>query len=235
MSLIDEGFWDLEYQTLKPRYNIASAATLYKEESYTDRYGGFFVSSSLWCSHTIEKGDFLMQRNNVYSRSYKLVLVALMIAMTLIINRVFPATPVYHISVDFIPVFIVAVIFGPLCSALTYALADAIGATLFPVGPFNPGITFTLFLLGLAFGLVFYKKDLSGKLLWLRSLLAAAISLLIKLLGTTYFLYLTFGGPNGMGYFAYVISRIPNCVIFAALVFVLLPIIQRVIVVRIIK
>mgnify|MGYP006966458087 FL=1 len=54
-----------------------------------------------------------MQRNNVYSRSYKLVLVALMIAMTLIINRVFPATPVYHISVDFIPVFIVAVIFGP--------------------------------------------------------------------------------------------------------------------------
>ena len=38
-----------------------------------------------------------------------------------------------------------------------------------------------------------------------------------------------------MGYFAYVISRIPNCVIFAALVFVLLPIIQRVIVVRIIK
>ena len=156
-----------------------------------------------------------MQRNNVYSRSYKLVLVALMIAMTLIINRVFPATPVYHISVDFIPVFIVAVIFGPLWSALTYALADAIGAILFPVGPFNPGITFTL--------------------LWLRSLLAAAISLLIKLLGTTYFLYLTFGGPNGMGYFAYVISRIPNCVIFAALVFVLLPIIQRVIVVRIIK
>ena len=139
-----------------------------------------------------------MQRNNVYSRSYKLVLVALMIAMTLIINRVFPATPVYHISVDFIPVFIVAVIFGPLWSALTYALADAIGAILFPVGPFNPGITFTLFLLGLAFGLVFYKKDLSGKLLWLRSLLAAAISLLIKLLGTTYFLYLTFGGPNGM-------------------------------------
>ena len=103
-----------------------------------------------------------MQRNNVYSRSYKLVLEALMIAMPLINNRVFPATPVYHISVDFIPVFIVAVIFGPLWSALTYALADAIGAILFPVCPFNPGITFTLFLLGLAFGLVFYKKDLSG-------------------------------------------------------------------------
>lgn len=71
MSLIDEGFWDLEYQTLKPRYNIASAATLYEEESYTDRYGGIFVSSFSMCSHTIEKGDFLMQRNNVYSRSYQ--------------------------------------------------------------------------------------------------------------------------------------------------------------------
>ena len=84
-----------------------------------------------------------MERNNVYSKSYKLVLVALMIAMTLIINRLVPATPVYHLTVDFIPVFVVAVLFGPIWSALTYAIADTIGGILFPMGPFNPGITFT--------------------------------------------------------------------------------------------
>ena len=36
-----------------------------------------------------------------------------------------------------------------------------------------------------------------------------------------------------MGYFAYVISRIPNCVAFGALVFVLIPAVQKVIVERI--
>lgn len=176
-----------------------------------------------------------MERNNVYSKSYKLVLAAIMIALTLIINRVFPATPVYHISVDFIPVFISAVILGPVWSALTYGIADAIGSILFPVGPFNPGITFTLVLLGLAFGLVFYNKDLTGKRLWIRSFMAALAALVIKLFGTTYFLYLTFGAPGENGYWAYVISRIPNCIIFAVLVFILLPIIQRVIVERIDK
>lgn len=171
-----------------------------------------------------------MERNN---KSYKLVLTALMIALTIIINRVAPATPVYHITVDFIPVFIIAVLFGPVWSALTYAIADAIASILFPVGPFNPGITFTLFLIGGAFGLIYYKKEIEGKWLWIRAFFAALAALVVKLFGTTYFLYLTYGGPNGMGYWAYVISRIPNCVIFAAMVFVLLPIIQKLIITRI--
>lgn len=174
-----------------------------------------------------------MERNNVNGKAYKLVLVALMIALTLIINRVAPATPVYHLTVDFIPVFIVAVLFGPIWAAATYAIADAVGSILFPVGPFNPGITLTLFVIGAAFGLIYYKKDASGKWMWLRAFFAALAALMVKLFGTTYFLYLTFGAPNGTGYWAYVISRIPNCVIFAAMVFVLLPIIQKLIIERI--
>jgi len=156
-----------------------------------------------------------------------------MIALTIIINRLVPATPVYHLTVDFVPVFIIAVLFGPLWSALTYAVADSIASILFPMGPFNPGITFTLLLIGLAFGLIYHNKDISGKWIVIRAFIAALITLIIKLLGTTYFLYLTYGGPNGTGYWAYVISRIPNCVIFAALVFVLLPIIQKIIIERI--
>lgn len=186
-----------------------------------------------------------MHDHRMSGRAYKLVLVALMIAMTLIINRVVPATPVYHLAVDFIPVYIVAVLFGPLWSALTYGIADAIGGILFPVGPFNPGITFTLFLIGLVFGLVFYKGNkavspsgaqagkISARVLWLKAFIAAVITFIIKLFGTTYFLYLTYGGPDGMGYFAYVISRIPNCIAFGALVLVLIPVVQKVIVERI--
>ena len=190
-------------------------------------------------------GCFFMSNHPASGRAYKLVLVALMTAMTLIINRVVPATPVYHLAVDFVPVYIVAVLFGPLWSALTYAVADTIGGILFPVGPFNPGITFTLFLICLVFGLLFYRKNnavqsaganpgvIPARILWLKSFIAALATFAIKLFGTTYFLYLTYGGPEGMGYFAYVISRIPNCVAFGALVFVLIPAVQKVIVERI--
>lgn len=65
-----------------------------------------------------------MERNHAYGNSYRLVLVALMIALTIIVNRVFPATPVYHLTVDFVPIFIIAVLFGPFWSALTYAVAE---------------------------------------------------------------------------------------------------------------
>ncbi len=173
-----------------------------------------------------------MQVYNRTNRTYKLVLVALMIAMTLVLNRVAPATPVYHLTVDFIPVFIVAALFGPAWAAATYGIADTIGAILFPVGPYNPGITFTLIIIGAIFGFVFYNKDLNSKFLWVRAFIAAALTLLVKLFGTTYFLFITYGGPNGMGYWAYVISRIPNCVTFAILVFVLVPVTYNVILKR---
>ena len=71
-----------------------------------------------------------MSRNTTGSRSYQLVLTALMIALTIIINRVAPATPVYHLTVDFVPVFIIGVLFGPLWAAMTYGIADAIAAIL---------------------------------------------------------------------------------------------------------
>lgn len=192
-------------------------------------------SPSLWCSYTIKKGDVFLERNNAYSKSYRLVLTALMIALTIVINRLIPATPVYHLTFDFVPVFIIAILFGPLWSAATYAIADSIASILFPVGPFNPGITFTLFLIGLAFGFIYYKKDTSGKWIFIRAFLAALAAFVVKLFGTTYFLFLTFGAPNGMGYWAYVSIRIPNCAIFAGLVLILLPLVQKVIIERIKK
>lgn len=173
-----------------------------------------------------------MKRNNRDERTYRLVLVALMITMTLILNRVLPSTPVYHLTVDFIPVFIVAVLFGPIWAAATYAIADTLGSILFPVGPYNPGITLTLLVIGLIFGLVFYKKNLKGTELLVRALLASFLTFLVKLFATTYFLFIIYGGPNGMGYMAYVVARIPNCVTFALLVLFLIPVVQKVILER---
>ena len=186
-----------------------------------------------------------MSNHPASGRAYKLVLVALMTAMTLIINRVVPATPVYHLAVDFVPVYIVAVLFGPfvVCTDICgsrYHRRDTVSGGALQSGDHIHFVPDRPCLWAL-----FYRKDnavqsaganpgvIPARILWLKSFIAALATFAIKLFGTTYFLYLTYGGPEGMGYFAYVISRIPNCVAFGALVFVLIPAVQKVIVERI--
>ena len=115
-----------------PRYNIASTTTL--------RYETFSFRFSVV---TKVKGGFFMQ-HAINSSTARLVVTALMTALCLVLNRIVPATPVYHISADFIAVFIVAVLYGPVWSGIAYGVADTIGSILIPFGAYNPGITATL-------------------------------------------------------------------------------------------
>lgn len=167
------------------------------------------------------------QENN---RTYQLVLTALMIAIAFVLNRIVPGTPVYHLTMDFLPIFVVAVLLGPIWAAVAYGIADTIGSILLPFGPYNPGITISLMILGLIYGLVFYHKDLSGKNLIIRTVIASILTFLVKLFITTFFLYLMFGGE---GFLAYVVTRIPNCLAIAVANLILLPIVYKLLVERI--
>ena len=175
---------------------------------------------------TKEKGDFFM-----HSNTKRLVIVALLAALTLILNRIVPATPVYHLSIDFLAVFIVGVLYGPFWAGACYGVADTIGSILIPFGPYNPGITATLILIGVIYGLVFYKKDLSDKKLFARVAAASVLTFLVKLFLTTLCLWPMFGGDNT--YMAYVILRIPNCVALLVAHLVLMPIVYKLIVERV--
>ena len=166
----------------------------------------------------------------VNRKTYQLVLTSLMIAIAFVLNRIIPGTPVYHLTLDFLPIFIVAVVCGPVWAAIAYGVADTIGSILIPFGPYNPGITVSLMILGIVYGMVFYRKDLTGKNLILRTVMAALLTFLVKLLVTTFFLYLMYGGES---FIAYVITRIPNCVAIAAANLVLLPIVYKLLVERI--
>lgn len=162
---------------------------------------------------------------NANSRTFQLVLTSLMIALALVLNRIVPATPVYHLTLDFIPVFIVGVLFGPVWAAIAYGIADTIGSILIPFGAYNPGITLSLMLLGVVYGAVFFNKDCSGKKLFIRTFIAALLTFLIKLFITTLCLWPMFGADNT--YWAYVLLRLPNCIPIAIANLILLPIVYK--------
>lgn len=95
-------------------------------------------------------------RNN---KLYKIVSAALLVAIEIIISRFLGiATPIVKISFSFIPLSILAVMYGPVYSCVGAGLADFIGAILFPIGPYFPGYTVTAALTGLTYGLFLYKR-----------------------------------------------------------------------------
>ena len=164
------------------------------------------------------------------SKTFQLVLTSLMIAVAFVLNRIIPGTPVYHLTLDFLPIFAVAVICGPVWAAIAYGIADTVGSILIPFGPYNPGITLSLMFLGLIYGLVFYHKNMKGRNLIFRTLLASFLTFLVKLFITTFFLYLMYGGES---FFAYVVTRIPNCLAIAVANLILLPLVYKLLIERI--
>ena len=78
-----------------------------------------------------------------------------------------------------------AILYGPLWAGVGYAIADVIGAMLFPTGAYFPGFTLSAFLTGVIFGLVLYRKEVT----WARAFVASAlVCILINLLLNTYWL-----------------------------------------------
>ena len=161
-------------------------------------------------------------------RTVAITVIAAMIALEIILNRfVSINTEAVRIGIDFLPIIIVAMLYGPIWAAAAYAIGDTIGALLFPFGPINPGITLTLAIIGLVYGLFLYGHDLSVRRLVINAIIASFICAVpVKLFLTTFFLSLAYGTP----YTVLLISRIPTCTIFLAMQIVLIPLAYKLIV-----
>ncbi|MBR0399276.1 MAG: folate family ECF transporter S component [Mogibacterium sp.] len=131
----------------------------------------------------------------------QLVIMGFMIALSVVLSKLISINISFlRIGFGFLPAAVIAILYGPLWSCAGYALADLIGAFLFPTGPFNPGFTLSAALTGLIFGLVLYKKDIT----LLRALTASAlVAVVVNLLINTY--WLTF--ILGKGYTVLLASR----------------------------
>ena len=147
-----------------------------------------------------------------------LVSVQVVIARLISIN-----TMGLRIGFSFIPVMLAAYMFGPISAGLVSALADVIGALLFPNGPFHPGFTAMAFLSGAVFGLLLDFKGQNDFKYWVKVIVAVVInSLIIGLLVNSFWVSQLYGSKTYTGWILYRLREyavmVPVQIIFAPIV-----------------
>lgn len=115
------------------------------------------------------------------SKTKKLVQLALLVALEVVLSRFLSInTPINKIGFAFIPLALSGMLYGPLAGAAVGTVADLLGATLFPNGPFFPGFTLTAALKGLVYGLCL-RRDKGGR--WASILGAVSFNAVVFSLG----------------------------------------------------
>ena len=148
-----------------------------------------------------------------------LVTMAMLVAVEIVLSR-FLSVSAWNTKIGFafVPVAVAAVLLGPLEEGVVAALADFLGAILFPTGPYFPGFTLTAFLMGLSYGLFHRDQRLP------RVLLAVAIhQFILSLLLNTLWVSILNGSPFG----PLVISRLPQCAVLTVVQLVVIQLIVR--------
>ena len=114
---------------------------------------------------------------------FRLTATAVMVAMSVVLCRYLGFSPQdtpLRFEIGFYPIALVAYMFGPLYSALGYALADIIGSLMSGYAP-NVWITLCQALFGMTMGFFFYKKGFSlCRVTVCFTLIAAVIETLFK-------------------------------------------------------
>lgn len=131
------------------------------------------------------------QTKNLFSTKM-LSTLGVLLAMDIVLTR-FLSINAWNIRIGFgfVPVVLSGMLFGAVPTMVLGALADFLGAILFPTGPYFPGFTLTAALTGLTFG-YFLKKENS-----LRSTLCAVliVQFILGLLLNTFWIHLLYSSP----------------------------------------
>lgn len=159
-------------------------------------------------------------QNKIFTTRMMAVL-SVLLALEVIIARFGTIRPSESIklSLDFIPVVIAAILFGPIPAIIMSILADILGAFLFPVGPFFPGFTLTAAATGLIYGLILHKSQSFPRILIAVLLQQLFCSLILN----TFWLHLLYGMP----YLPTMAARLIQCAIMVAIQLVMIPIIAK--------
>jgi Predicted membrane protein len=134
-------------------------------------------------------------------------MIGIMIAIEVVTHRMLGIqTPIVQIHFGFIPIVVVALLYGPFYSGLAWAIADTIGTLLFPTGAFFPGFTITAFISGVIFGIFLYKS----KKTILNTILAVLIvNIFMTLALDMYWIYVI----SGQTFIALLPSRLIKCAV----------------------
>ena len=149
-----------------------------------------------------------------------LVLMAMLTALEIVLSR-FLSISAWNTKIGFafVPVVLAALLLGPLYAGVVAALADLLGAILFPVGAYFPGFTLTAFLMGLTYGLFLYQKQD-----FLRIFAAVAVhQLLLSLLLNTLWISVLYGSS----FVPLLVTRIAQCAILWAVQLAVIPLLVQ--------
>lgn len=168
----------------------------------------------------------MKKKNNT---TEKLVVTALMIALTVVLSKLLSINiSILRIGFGFLPIAVLAILYGPLASGIAYAIADIIGSLLFPTGDFFPGFTVSAFITGIIFGAFLYRKEITI----VRAAAASAlVCILVNLLLNTYWLTFFVGKAYGV----LIASRIVKELVAVPVMSILIKAVDRAVVSRFIS
>ena len=137
----------------------------------------------------------------------RLIVIAFFIALEIILTRFCSInTDILRIGFGFLPVAMVAMLYGPLWAGAAYAIGDILGMIIFPTAGYFPGFTLTAFLTGCTYGIFLY----GGPKTWKKILFAVlCVCLIINLCLDTLWLHITLG----QGYLVLLPTRIFKCAV----------------------
>ncbi|MBQ8970579.1 MAG: folate family ECF transporter S component [Lachnospiraceae bacterium] len=121
-----------------------------------------------------------------------LPMMGVLIAIEIVLSR-FLSINAWNLRIgfSFVPIAIAGMLLGPLPAGIVAAVADVLGAILFPTGPFFPGFTLTAFLTGVIWGIFLYRKQTP-----LRILFAVLINqLILSFLLNSLWISVLYGSP----------------------------------------
>ena len=161
-----------------------------------------------------------MEKHTVSFGIRRLVMLSVLIAAEIVLNRFLSINTMgIKIGFSFLPIVIAAYLFGPVYAGAAYAVADLMGALLFPIGPYHPGFTACALLMGVTYGLFLYKRKRIGLI---RSILPPILinSLLLGLVVNTLWVSMLYGSKTYIGWFIY---RLTEYVILIPVSLVVIP------------
>lgn len=126
-----------------------------------------------------------VQTGPLGSNTRAMVLSGVFIATSVVLTRFFGFMlfgGIVRLSLGIVPIAMAGAILGPLYGGLVGAIADILGAVLFPQGAYFPGFTLTAFIQGMIPGLVVFKAFADAKTSKKKLSTLIAISMLLTVI-----------------------------------------------------
>ena len=169
--------------------------------------------------------------------------VALLVALEVVLNRFCSInTPAFKIGFSFVPIALCAMLYGPGWAAGAYAMADFIGAVLFPIAMYHPGFTACAALRGAMYGLFLHREPVHierlgasaeiglyvkwNKISFFPNILVPTLvnCLIISLVIDTAWVSMLFGSKTYWGWFLY---RLPQYLVLIPLNILFIPVLEK--------